>query len=222
MPQSGCGCCDWTVAAASSRSSTGTASSVGRSGICWSSTSPSGLPSWTTPRCAAVARNLCRLFWRDLEVHHPGIDSLRLSPQVAQAWKERLAYIRDADDQPVRPRVNYRSELVLRPGLLRGHRPVGRRRPGPLGALGGAVPDQGRGMHEKKARSRVKSRMDQRTRTQLPLLPALLRAVEQQRKDAEERINTARDRRPGTGSPLAGQDFQRCRPVSPAASTPST
>ena len=28
--------------------------------------------------------------------------------------------------------------------------------------------------------------MDQRTRTQLPLLPALLRAVEQQRKDAEE------------------------------------
>jgi hypothetical protein len=33
----------------------------------------------------------------------------------------------------------------------------------------------------KKFQSRVKSRMDQRTRTQLPLLPTLLRAVEQQR-----------------------------------------
>jgi hypothetical protein len=61
----------------------------------------------------SVARNLCRLFWRDLEIHHPGIDSLRLAPEVAQAWKERLAHIRDADGQPLRARVNYRSELVF-------------------------------------------------------------------------------------------------------------
>jgi hypothetical protein len=53
------------------------------------------------------------LFWRDLEIHHPGIDSLRLTPQVAQTWKERLAYIRDADGNPVRTRVNFRSELVF-------------------------------------------------------------------------------------------------------------
>ncbi|MGW0315118.1 hypothetical protein [Streptomyces flavidovirens] len=61
----------------------------------------------------SIARNLCRLFWRDLEIHHPGIDSLRLAPEVAQAWKERLAYIRDAQGHPVRPRVNFRSELVF-------------------------------------------------------------------------------------------------------------
>uniref|UniRef100_UPI002F914ECB hypothetical protein n=1 Tax=Streptomyces atratus TaxID=1893 RepID=UPI002F914ECB len=28
----------------------------------------------------SIARNLCRLFWSDLETHHPGIDSLRLTP----------------------------------------------------------------------------------------------------------------------------------------------
>jgi len=61
----------------------------------------------------SIAGNLCRLFWRDLEIHHPGIDSLQLPPQVAQAWKERLAYIRDAGGRPVRPRINYRSELVF-------------------------------------------------------------------------------------------------------------
>ncbi|WP_405192942.1 hypothetical protein [Streptomyces anulatus] len=53
------------------------------------------------------------MFWRDLEIHHPGIDSLRLTPEVAKAWKERLAFIRDAQGQPVRERVNFRSELVF-------------------------------------------------------------------------------------------------------------
>ena len=59
----------------------------------------------------------------------------------------------------------------------------------------------------KKARSRVKSRMDQRTRTQLPLLPSLLRAVQQHHRDAEERVNTARDRPAGTGSPWRVRSF---------------
>ena len=61
----------------------------------------------------SIARNLCRLFWRDLEIHHPGIDSLHLASEVARAWKERLAWIRDSDGRPVRPRVNFRSELVF-------------------------------------------------------------------------------------------------------------
>lgn len=29
-------------------------------------------------------------FWKDLEIHHPGIDSLRLPDEVAAAWKQRL------------------------------------------------------------------------------------------------------------------------------------
>jgi hypothetical protein len=33
---------------------------------------------------------LARRFWKDLEVHHPGIDSLRLTPEVAAGWRERL------------------------------------------------------------------------------------------------------------------------------------
>src|ERR1019366_199580 len=51
-----------------------------------------------------IADTIGRLFWRDLEIHNPGIGSLRLEPAVAQAWKERLAHIRDAGGQPVRPR----------------------------------------------------------------------------------------------------------------------
>jgi len=37
-----------------------------------------------------LSYTLGRLFWRDLEIHHPGIDSLRLSANVATAWKQRI------------------------------------------------------------------------------------------------------------------------------------
>ncbi|GAB3483315.1 hypothetical protein [Amycolatopsis cihanbeyliensis] len=63
----------------------------------------------------------------------------------------------------------------------------------------------------KKANSRVKARMDQRTRTRLPLLPALLRAAERQRKDAEAHINTAGTIAAGGRFTAGGQEFQRCR-----------
>jgi hypothetical protein len=36
-----------------------------------------------------LARRL-GMFWADLEAHHPGIDSLHLSAQVADAWKQRM------------------------------------------------------------------------------------------------------------------------------------
>ena len=49
------------------------------------------------PAAASVAGVLLAV-----EVHHPGIDSLRLTPQVARAWKERLAHIRDTEGQPLR------------------------------------------------------------------------------------------------------------------------
>jgi hypothetical protein len=53
--------------------------------------------------------------------------------------------------------------------------------------------------------------MDQRTRTQLPLLLALLRAVEQHRKDAEERITTAAPMPVGGRFTAGGHEFERCR-----------
>ncbi|HEY4990648.1 MAG TPA: hypothetical protein VII33_01030, partial [Nakamurella sp.] len=37
-----------------------------------------------------LALSLGGLFWRDLERHHPGIDSLHLQPAVAAGWKQRL------------------------------------------------------------------------------------------------------------------------------------
>ena len=33
---------------------------------------------------------LGKLFWADLEAHHPGVDSLKLPREVAAAWKQRV------------------------------------------------------------------------------------------------------------------------------------
>lgn len=36
-------------------------------------------------------------FWADLEAHHPGIDSLHLSDDVAEAWRQRTRYVIERD-----------------------------------------------------------------------------------------------------------------------------
>jgi hypothetical protein len=37
-----------------------------------------------------LAAYLGNTFWKNIEIHHPGIDSLHLPADVAQAWKKRL------------------------------------------------------------------------------------------------------------------------------------
>ena len=160
----------------------------------------------------SIARNLCRLFWRDLEIHHPGIDSLHLAPEVAAAWKERLSFIRDADGRPVRPRVNFRSELVFVKAFYEDIARWAADDPARWARWVTPCPVKASKCATKKSRSGVKSRMDQRTRAQLPLLPALVRAVEQQRKAAEHLLTTAQDAPAGGLFTVAGQQFQRRRP----------
>ena len=67
----------------------------------------------------SLANFLGGLFWADLERHHPGIDSLHLPPEVAEAWKQRLRTvpktIRAPDGRTTEtqvPRINYRECLT--------------------------------------------------------------------------------------------------------------
>jgi hypothetical protein len=68
---------------------------------------------------ADAAYVLAGCFWRDLERHHPGIDSLHLPTEVAAAWKQRLQttvrMVRDpAGDlqEAAVPRSGYRGVLI--------------------------------------------------------------------------------------------------------------
>jgi hypothetical protein len=53
-----------------------------------------------------LASSLGGLFWADIERHHPGISSLRLPPNVAEGWKQRLRTL-TAPDGTERERKNY-------------------------------------------------------------------------------------------------------------------
>ncbi len=45
-----------------------------------------------------LASGLARLFWADIERHHPGIGTLSLPPDAAEQWKQRLRTCTDGGD----------------------------------------------------------------------------------------------------------------------------
>ena len=107
--------------------------------------------------------------------------------------------------------MNYRSELVFVRAFYEDIARWAADDPARWSPWVAPCPIKASEVTRKKAQARVKARMDQRTRTQLPLLPALLRAVEQHRKDAEERIATATATPAGGRFTAGSEEFQRCR-----------
>lgn len=59
----------------------------------------------------SLARNLVKLFWTDIELHHPGITTLHLDDEIAAAWKQRLMVVRKPDGT-IRPRRQFRDVLL--------------------------------------------------------------------------------------------------------------
>lgn len=172
----------------------------------------------------ALSYYLAKLFWSDLERHHPGIASLHLPTDVADAWKQRLRtttkIVRTPDGRRVTteaPRINYRECLT----------PV---RAFYLDLAHWAVEDPARWAHwvapcpvgseeinRKKDKRRRKSRMDACTRERLPVLPILVRSVDQRRKDAALVLAAARDAAAGETFAAAGQTLVRVAPRRSAA-----
>jgi len=171
---------------------------------------------------AKLAGDLVRLFWTDLERHHPGIDSINLAPEIADAWRHRISYrpvtAAAPDGGPAEtlvPRADARSVMmtvrafyldIAQWALDEPHRWARWAVPCPIKET-----DCNRAKHDKL----VKSRMDQRTRERLPHLPALARALSQHRLASAALLEQARQARPGDiftsgGSPSAG-----CPPPTP-------
>lgn len=60
----------------------------------------------------SLVSRLAGTFWADIECHHPGIDTLNLPAEVAEAWKQRMLFI-SSPGKAVRPRKNP-TELFIR------------------------------------------------------------------------------------------------------------
>jgi integrase len=145
-----------------------------------------------------LAFTLGRLFWRDLELHHPGISSFNLAPEVATAWKQRVLVKAfrtiDADGRSVetqRLRSDGRAQLGQVRAFYLDVAQWAMEEPARWGPWAAPCPIRREDLARTKEIRRRKSRMDQRSRERLPALPALVAHVHAQAHGAAERLHAA-------------------------------
>jgi hypothetical protein len=132
---------------------------------------------------------LGKLFWADLEAHHPGIDSLKLPREVAAAWKERVM-TKTRGGSPS-ARLDGRSVLSAVRAFYLDLAEWAEEDPARWGPHAGRSPVSASDVSHKKDRLRRKSRMDQRTRERLGVLPTLVAYVEAARRRTAEQLAVA-------------------------------
>ena len=164
----------------------------------------------------SLSRALAGLFWRDLERHHPGISSLRLAPGVAAAWKQRVTVktLRTADPagqvtESAVPRHDGMNTLAMVRAFYLDIAQWAADDPARWGPWAVPCPIRDEEMSRKKERSHRKSRMDQRTRERLPVLPALAATVDAARERAAQILQAALAAPPGTEFTAAGQTLRQ-------------
>ncbi len=152
-----------------------------------------------------LAGTLGRLFWADLERQHPGIDSLRLPPDAAAAWKQRVLARESGLNTLATVRAFY---LDIAQWAMED--------PAQWGPWAAPCPIRGQEMARRKVHQQRKSRMDQRTRDRLPALPTLVAAVGEQRITSAKLLATAQDTPLGQEFTAAGHTLVRTRLADPA------
>ncbi|MFD8779967.1 hypothetical protein [Streptomyces sp. NPDC059916] len=162
-----------------------------------------------------LARSLAGLFWRDLENHHPGNDSLRLDADTVTAWRKRVRMVRDRHGIPIRTRVNAHTVFSWVRTFCQDLARWAADEPARWGPWMAPCPIRDSDTDHSKNRARRKAAMDQRTPTLLPALPALVKAIKRQLKDAQACLATGREA--PAGAPFttpAGQALLRRAGVS--------
>jgi hypothetical protein len=160
---------------------------------------------------------LGKLFWADLEAHHPGIDSLKLPRDVTAAWKQRVMTRTRTVTSPAgqtmqvtSPRLDGRSVLTAVRAFYLDLAEWADDDPARWGPWAVRCPVSASDVSHKKDRSRRKSRMDQRTRERLPVLPALVSWVQSERTRTADLLTAAEATLPGElFTTAAGQTLRR-------------
>jgi integrase len=155
---------------------------------------------------------LARCFWSDIEAHHPGIDTLRLDPEVANAWKQRLrtrpARSGEANGGSVE-RLSYLDVLAAVRAFYLDVAEWALEDPGRWAQWVAPCPISPEELTRRKAVRRRKARMDARTRERLPALPALVRTVEEWRRHSSALLVAAAAVAPGEAFNVDGVTLTR-------------
>jgi hypothetical protein len=162
-----------------------------------------------------LADMLGRLFWRDLELHHPGIASLRLAAPIAAAWKQRIAAKtarRQVDGGLAEVSSQRHSALNCLAAVRAFYLDIAQWAaddPSRWAQWAVPCPIKAEDMQHRAEAARRKSRIDQRTRERLPVLPTLTAAAHTQRRDAADRLAAATATGPSQTFTAGGQTLRR-------------
>jgi integrase len=159
---------------------------------------------------------LGKQFWQDLERHHPGIDSLHLPREAADAWKQRQrtkpkTITAQTGEKTVIAveRISYRQCLTPVRCFYLDLSQWAIEDPGRWGPWVAPCPVGQEEIGQRKFERRRKARMDARTRERLPVLPVLVRTVADRRRAAGTLLEAARQTQPGDTFTADGQTLTR-------------
>ena len=163
-----------------------------------------------------LAYYLAMRFWADLEQHHPGIDSLHLPGEVADAWKQRqrtrpqIITSPDGEKSVVTAeRIGYRQCLTPVRAFYLDLSQWALEDPARWARWVAPCPVGQEEISQRKFQRHRKARMDARTRERLPVLPVLVRTVDERRKNSAALLKAARQAQPGEVFTAAGQTLTR-------------
>ncbi|CCH32992.1 site-specific integrase [Actinosynnema sp. NPDC047251] len=159
-----------------------------------------------------LAARLAGSFWADIERHHPGIDSLHLPGEVAEAWKERMRTTTGAASG-ARPRKERWGLFVVVRCFYRDVQEWAQDDPS---WARWSVPNPVRKsdtVGHAKARRRSTAEMHQRVRDRLPHLPVLVETAEREKADAARFLALVRQARLGGEVVFDGRRYRRVAPA---------
>ncbi len=158
-----------------------------------------------------LAAKLVLLFWRDLEIHEPGIDSLHLSDEVARRWKTRLSGpVLYGSNRVGKKREDPYTILMSVRAFYADLSHWALEDPSRWAAWATPSPVDSRdlaGMTKMLKQSR--SRTHQRIRELAPLLPRLVDAAHDNRAAAKELLDASAATPPGESFTVGGQTLRR-------------
>lgn len=161
-----------------------------------------------------LSYHLACLFWADLEQNHPDIESLRLSPDMRDAWKARLAVKTVRRRQPdgmiyeaTTPRHSAPSVHMSVRAFYLDIAQWAFDEPERWGPWIAPSPVSEADCATKKRGQEQKARSDQRTRERMPALPVLVRTAERRLKEAKVRLDAVDSAPMGSTVTVLGETF---------------
>ena len=152
-----------------------------------------------------LAQRLCRLFWRDIEIANPGIDTHRLTRAQADAWKERITTLPNG-----KPRQRFTEVLIAVRSFYLDINHWANDYPERWAqwATPSPITRQDTRAISRQRKSEI-ARMHSRVRELVPLLPTLVSTVRAERGFSSEALRIGRAAEPGERFNVGGVTLTR-------------